>query len=58
MSIDDDIRNVELKNIRFMIRNALHYGLLEEVIFSYTEYIRSGDSVDEAVAAAMYDWDI
>lgn len=44
------------------ISDMLEYAeanmLLLEVVTAYTNYIRSGDSVAEAVGCALYDWDI
>ena len=48
----------EFESITVMVKEAEKHGLLVEVISSYTGYIRSGDSIAEAVHAALYDWDI
>ena len=54
----EDATSLELNNIHTMLTEAQKYGLLVEVVHSYGDYLASGDSIAEACAAALYDWDI
>lgn len=53
--MDEDVEEYEA--IRNMINRANEEGLIVEVVHYFGMFRESGDSVEEAAAAALYEWD-
>lgn len=48
----------ELAEVQMLLDRANEYGLQAEVVWSYAQYIKAGDTHSEAVRCALYDWDL
>ena len=54
----DPVMGRELTAISDMLLNAKRYGLEVEVLYSFYNAAKSGDSVEDAANYALYEWDI
>jgi len=52
---EDDM--ADMRAIASMLAAADKAGMSVEVIMSYGNYIKNGDSIQEAARCATYDWD-
>jgi len=55
---EDNILRLEFQAISDMTRIASKYGLLTEVLYTYTAEIRAGKDIQQAAADALSEWDI
>jgi hypothetical protein len=52
---DQDYQN--MCAVDSMVRTAIKAGVHIDVVLAFANYIKNGDSIQEAARCALYDWD-